>query len=305
MAPSASQVTRVPRVGVMLPAAAGPNPALDAFREGLRGLGHVEGQDIAFELRFTNQMARLPDLASELVALGVDVIAVVGAVTARAAMRATADIPIVFTVVVDVVEDGLVTEMARPGGNVTGVTSFDPEQPRSQMRLLKEAPPGLERVAILGDTAIMGALMAANEAAARAEGLHPQALLLQGPAPDIDGAFAAIREAGADALLVLEVPVTNAHGGRIAEMAQAMRLPSMFAVDRAAHAPMLAFGTSIIEAARRMAGMVDRVLKGARPGDLSVEAVTRHGLVVNLRTAREIGVTLPPEVVGRADRIVE
>ncbi|WP_165982661.1 ABC transporter substrate-binding protein [Dankookia rubra] len=289
----------------MLPAAPGPNLSLDVFREGLRELGYVEGQDIAFEPRFTNQMAQLPDLAAELVGLGVDVIAVVGAVTARAAMRATADIPIVFTVVVDAVEDELVPAMERPGGNVTGVTSFDPEQPRSQMRLLKEAIPGLQRVAILGDAAIMGALMAANEAAAKAEGLNPHALLLQGPAPDLDGAFAAIRQAGAEALLVLEVPVTNAHGGRIAERATAMRLPSMFAVDRAVHEPMLAYGTSILEAARRMAGVVDHILKGARPGDLPVEAVTRHGLVVNLKVARKIGVTIPPDVLGRADRVIE
>ncbi|WP_431267998.1 ABC transporter substrate-binding protein [Dankookia sp. P2] len=295
----------MPQIGVMLPAAPGSNPRSTHSVKACAKLGYVEGRDIALEARFTNQMARLPDLAADLVGLGVDVIAVVGAVTARAAMRATADIPIVFTVVVDAVEDELVRVMERPGGNVTGVTSFDPEQPRSQMRLLKETIPGLQRVAILGDAAIRGALMAANEAAAKAEGLHPQALLLQGPAPDLDGAFAAIRQAGAGALLVLEVPVTNAHAGRIAELARAMRLPSMFAADRAAYAPMIAYGTSILEAAGRMAGMVDRILRGARPGDLPVEAVTRHGLVVNLKVAQEIGVTIPPEILGRADRVIK
>lgn len=293
-----------PRIGVLL-AGDRSYPSFGAFREGLSELGHVEGRTIEVEARFAaGQLDRLPDLAAELVALQVDVIAVIGAVTFWAARQATSDIPIVFTVVLDPVAASMVTDADRPGGNTTGTTNFDPGQARSQIKLLKQVLPRLSRLAILGDAGVPDTLPNLNRAAAEAEGLHPQVLLLRG-AEDLDGAFAAFRDEGADALLSLEVPRTSTYGGRIAELAVAARLPTMFGRDLARYGPMLAYGTSLAVAARRMAGMVDRILKGAKPGDLPVERVAQPELVVNLRVARAIGVTIPSEVLACADQMVE
>ena len=279
-------------------------PSFAAFQEGMGEIGHVEGRTFKMEARFAaGQLDRLPDLAAELVALRVDVIAVIGAVAFSAVVRATSDIPIVFTIVLDPVAAGMVGNADRPGGNTTGVTSFDPEQARSQIRILKQALPGLSRLAILGDAGVPDTLADLNRAAAEALGLRPQVVLLRG-VDDLDGAFAAFRDEGAGALLSLEVPRTSTYGGRIAELAAAARLPTMFGRDLARYGPMLAYGTSLAAAARRMAGMVDRILDGARPGDLPVERVVRRELVVNLEVARQIGVIIPPELLARADQVI-
>ena len=280
-------------------------PSFAAFREGLRELGHVEGRTIQLEARFAaGELERLPALAAELVALRVDVITVIGAVTFWAARQATSDIPIVFTVVLDPVAAGMVTDADRPGGNTTGTTNFDPGQARSQIRLLKQVLPGLTRLAILGDAGVPDTLPNLNKAAAEDEGLSPQVVLLRGP-EDLDGAFVAFQDAGAGAVLSLEVPRTSTHGGRIAELAVAARLPTMFGRDLARYGPMLAYGTSLGAAARRTAGMVDRILKGEKPGNMPVERVSEPELVVNLQVARAIGVTIPPDVLARADEIVD
>ncbi len=222
----------------------------------------------------------------------------------RAVQRAASDIPILFAVVVDPVAVGLVSDLQRPGGNASGVTDFDPEQARGQIRILKQALPGLQRLVILSDVGVPDALLNANKAAAETEGLRPQLLLLR-EAADLDGAFAAMRQQHADALLALTVPYTTRHGARVAEMAVAARLPTMFGRDAARFGPLLAYGTGLAAATRRMAGMVDRVLKGERPGDLPVEQVVEPELLVNLRVAREIGVTLPQEILSRARQVVE
>jgi putative ABC transport system substrate-binding protein len=297
----AQQPAKIPRVGVLLPA--GP-PPLEAFRRGLGELGYIEGRNIVLESRMAQgQPDRLPDLAAELVRLKVDVIALFGAVTARAAKKTTTNIPIIFAMVVDPVADGVVPNLERPGGNVTGITSFDPRQPRKQLELLKEAIPGLARVALLGSEGY-DFLMKAHEDAARALGLQPQGLKVAGPTPDLEGAFAAIRKERADAVLILEEPIL-AHRKRIAEMAATYRLPTMFPGDWADAGGLIAYGTSALDAARRMAGYVDKVLKGAKPGDLPVEVITRHELTINLKTAHEIGVTIPPEVLKRADHVIQ
>jgi putative ABC transport system substrate-binding protein len=235
----------------------------------------------------------------------VDVLAVTGAVTARAAKKAVTDIPIVFAVVVDPVADNVVSSLEHAGGNLTGVTSFDPRQATKQFELLREVIPGLRRVAILGDQGVSEALMKASEEQARALGLQPQRLRLAGPTPDLEAAFAAIMREHADALLVLEEPVLGVHAKRIADLATKERLPTMFAPSRVAAGGLIAYGTSQLAAIRRMATYVDKVLKGAKPGELSVETVTRYELIVNLKTAREIGVTIPPEVLKRADRVIQ
>jgi putative ABC transport system substrate-binding protein len=293
----------ISRIGVLL-AGDRTYPSFTAFREGLGELGYVEGQTFKMEARFAaGRLDHLPRLAAELVALRVDVIAVIGVVTFWAARRATSDIPIIFTIVLDPVEAGMVTDADRPGGNTAGVTSFDPGQARSQIRLLKQVLPGLTRLAILGDAGVPDTLPNLNKAAANAEGLRAQVLLLGGE-EDLDGAFAAFRDEGADALLSLEVPRTSTYGGRIAELAAAARLPTMFGRDLARYEPLLAYGTSLAAAARRMAGLVDQVLKGAKPGELPIERAARPELVVNLKVAREIGIIVPAEMLARADQII-
>ena len=183
-------------------------PLFGAFRKGLAELGYVEGRDVVIEPRFAEgQSERLPDLAAELVRLKVDVLVVTGAVTARAAKKASTDIPVVFAVVVDPVADHVVASLERPGGNLTGVTSFDPQQARKQLELLKEVIPGLKRVAILGDQGVSEALMKASESQAEKMGLQTQRLRVAAPNPDLEGAFAAIKQAHSDALLVLEEPL--------------------------------------------------------------------------------------------------
>jgi putative tryptophan/tyrosine transport system substrate-binding protein len=293
-----------PRIGVLL-AGDKSYPSFAAFQDGMRELGHVEGQTFTMEARFAaGQLDRLPGLAAELVALQVDVIAVIGAVTFSAARQATSDIPIVFTIVLDPVAVGMVSNADRPSGNATGVTNFSPNQARSQIQILRKALPGLARLAILGDAGVPDTLPNLNRAAAEAEGLRPQVLLLK-DAEDLDKAFSAFRNEGADALLSLEVPRTSTYGRKIAELAAAARLPTMFGRDLARYGPMLAYGTSLAAAARCMARMVDQILKGARPGDLPVERVEQPELVINLKVAREIRVTIPPDVLAHANQVIE
>jgi len=302
---NAQQPAKISRVGFLAPQGRSL-PLFDAFRQGLADLGYIDGQNIVIEPRFAEgHYERFPDLFAELLRLKVDVIVVTGAVTARAAKKAVTDIPIVFAVVVDPVADNVVPRLDRPGGNLTGVTSFDPQQATKQLQLLKEAIPGLKRVAILGDEGVSEALMKASEEQARALGLQTQRFRVAGPSPDLEGAFAAIRQEHADALLVLEEPVLGVHANKIAELAARDRLPTMFPPSRVAAGGLIAYGTSQVAAIRRMTAYVDKVLKGAKPGELPVETVTRYELIVNLKTAREIGVTIPPEVLKRADRVIQ
>jgi putative ABC transport system substrate-binding protein len=210
----------------------------------------------------------------------------------------------VIVVVVDPVPS-LVTDAKRPGGNLTGATTFDPEQAQTQIRLLKEALPGITRLAILADAGTGGVLPELNRVAAEAEGLRPQIIRLRGPMPDLDAAFAAMKDERADAALGVEEPILFAHGRRIAEMAAAARLPTMFVRDLAETGPLLAYGTSLVAAAQHSAGIVDRILKGAQPGDMPVDVIKRPELVVNNRVARAIGVTIPPAVLARAANVIE
>jgi len=301
----AQQAAKMPRVGFLTPLDRSA-PHFEAFRQGLAGLGYVEGNNIIVDPRFAEgQYERLPDLVAELVRLKVDVIAVTGAVTTRAAKKAVTDIPIVFAVVVDPVADDVVASLERPGGNITGLTSFDPQQAMKQLELLEETIPSLKLVALLGDQGVSEALMKASEEQARALGLQSQRLRVAGPNPDLEGAFAAIKQEHADAVLILEEPILGVHSKRIAELAAKDRLPTMFAPSRAGAGGLIAYGTSQVEGIRRMAAYVDKVLKGVKPGELSVETVTRYELIVNLKTAREIGVTIPPEVLKRADRVIQ
>jgi len=301
----AQQAAKVPRVGFLAPQGRSL-PLFDAFRQGLANLGYIDGKNIIIEPRFAEgHYERFPEIISELVGLKIDVLAVTGAVTARAAKKSVTDIPTVFSVVVDPVADNVVPNLERPAGNLTGVTSFDPLQATKQLDLLKQVVPGLKRVAILGDQGVSEALINAAEEQARTLGLQPQRLRVAGPNPDLEGAFAAIKQQHADALLVLEEPILGVHSKEVADLATRNRLPTLFAPSRVAAGGLISYGTSQTEAIRHMAAYVDKVLKGAKPGTLSVETVKRYELIVNLKTAREIGMTVSPEVLKHADRVVQ
>ena len=312
-ASTAQQQAKVPRVGIII---AGPGSIFDTLRKGLEQLGYVEGQTITIEPRFhKGDLDRLADLAAELVRLDVDVIVAGGGVGARAAQKATTTIPVVFTAVIDPIPVGFAATMERPGGNITGITSFDPQQPRKQFELLKEMMPNLARVAVLTDQDLPHAPSdpgwnpgdRANDVAARAVGLQPLMFKIKGPNPDIEGTLAAMTKAGAEAMVVLEVPVTVAHGKRIAELAIAARMPTMFVGGRtvAQAGGLIAYGTSILDTVPLVPGYVDRILKGAKPGEMPIGVITRHAIIFNLKTAQAIGVTVPSELLKRADQIIE
>ena len=306
-AQSSATIARVAYLGSgAAPTPATPNLSLQAFRRGLGELGYVEGRDVVIETRWAEgRIDQLPVLAAELVGLKVDAIVAVGASTVRAAKNATTTIPIVMAVVVDPVEAGLVANLERPGGNLTGFATSDPQEASKKFELLKAVLPGLERVALLVDQDIPDRPLKAHESQARALGLHPQSLKVAAANPDLEGVFEAMTKERAGALLVLEQPATVAHRKRIAEMASKHRLPTLFARASADAGGLIGYGTSLAEAARLMAGYVDKILKGARPADLPVEVVVRHELVINVGTAREIGVTIPPEVLKRANQVIQ
>ncbi len=301
----AEDTAKIPRIGFLNPLDRAA-PHFEAFRQGLADLGYVEGRNVVIEARFAEgQYDRFPTLLAQLIASKVDIIGVTGAVTARAAKKAATGIPIIFAVVVDPVADGVVPDLERPGGSVTGTTSFDPLQAKKQLELVKEAVPGLKRVALLGDRGVSEALMNASEAQARALGLQPLRLRVAAPHPDLEGAFASMKREHSEALLVLEEPLVGVHAKRIAELAAQERLPTLFAPSRAGAGGLIAYGTSQAASIRRMATYIDKVLKGAKPGELPVERVIPYELIVNLKTARLIGVAIPPEVLKRADRVVQ
>lgn len=316
---AAQQASPPRRIGIIVNG--GPGPAFDALRQDLLGdlaqLGYREGRDIVLEPRFAQgQIGRAPDLAADLAGRGVDVIVALGGPAARAAQRATARIPVVFSIVTDPVALGLVSTLRNPGGNVTGITSLDAEQADRQFELLKAVFPDLERVGILSDRTIPGAdaeglapIDRANRAAAEAQGLRPQVVHVNGPTPDapnpdFEGAFASLRAGRAQAVLVLELPLAFAHRTRIADLALASRLPAMFPGGMGDAGGLVAYGTTVTDTWRRIPAMVDKILKGTGPGDIPVEFVTRRELVFNLRVAERIGVAIPPALLARADRVI-
>jgi len=309
----AQQPDKMTRVGFLgtgpAPTPATPYAPLREFRQGLDELGYVDGRDVVIETRWAGgRIDQLPALAAEMAGLKVDIIVGVGAVVGGAAKNATTTIPIVMAVVIDPVEAGLVANMERPGGNLTGLTTFDPQEARKKLERLKEVVTGLARVALLGDQELRdtkGHLIRHHEEQARAMGLQPQSLKIAGASPDLQGVFQAMERERADALLVLELPATVAHRRRIAELAAQQRLPTFFAGGSSDAGALLAYGTRVTKAARRLAAYVDRIVKGAQPADLPFEVVVRPELIVNLKTAQEIGVTIPPDVLKRADRVIQ
>ena len=269
----------------------------------------IEGRNIIIEARWPEgeQLDRLSELAASLVSLKVDVIVAAGATAARAAKGATTEIPIVFAGVVNPVATGLVANTTKPEGNVTGATTFDPLQAGAQIEMLKEAFPGLARIAVLGDSGAAPASFQTVEAAAASQGLQVQIIKVERGAaiPDFDGVFEASVKGGAQAVIVISTPVTTPHRRRIAEAAMKNRMPILSPREHADAGGLISFGTGFSEATRRTATFVDKILKGAKPGELPIETVRKHELVINLKTARELGVTLPSTFVSRATQVIQ
>ncbi len=285
---------------------AGPGRPIEGFKEGLKELGFIEGHNIRFEQRTADgDLRRLPALAGEIAGLDVDLIAVIGAVTARAVQKVTTTLPVVYSVVVDPVSDGLAASMERPGGNLTGVTSFDPNQARTHVELLRSVAPALARIAVISDEGVSDCLSASNSEAVREFGLHPQVLRLAGPEPDLDNVFAVMERDRAGAVIVLEEPVVAARRIRIAELAVAHRLPTVFPREQVDAGGLFCYGTSLRSATQQMARHAKRVLDGSSPSDLPVDILTQHELMVNLQTARKLGLAVPAEILDRAVQVIE
>ena len=279
-----------------------------SFFQGLRDLGYVEGRNIVIESRwYGDNLERLPALAAELVRLQVDVIVAGAAPAPEAAKRATSTIPIVVTNHADPVASGLVSSLARPGGNVTGLSILLREVIGKQLELLKEVVPGLHRIAALTNPDLGGHELDARELdlAARVLGIGIHLLKARAPGAFAD-AFSAATKERAGALFILRGgSMFFAHRGRLAELAARSRLPAMYPLREYAEAGgLMAYGVDVRDNFRRAAGYVDRIFKGAKPADLPVEQPTKFELVINLKTARALGLTIPPAVLARADQVI-
>jgi putative ABC transport system substrate-binding protein len=304
----AQQSGKVPRIGFLI--ASSPSaiaPRMDAFRQGLRELGHMEGKNIVIEPRHADgKLDRLPALAAELVRLEVDVIVTSGPTATRPAKGATSTIPIVMTFDDDPVGSGFVASLARPGGNITGLSTLSPEVSGKQLELLKEIVPRLGRVAVMGTTTRQGTAqnLREMEPAATAFGVKLQYLDVADP-KDIESVFRAASKGRADAVLVLQSPVFNPQRAQIADLALKNRLPAAYPRREFVEAGgLMSYGVSNSDLDRRAATYVDKILKGAKPGDLPVEQPTKFEFVVNLKTAKQIGLTIPPNVLARADKVI-
>jgi putative ABC transport system substrate-binding protein len=284
---------------------------LEAFRQGLRELGYVEGQNITIESRWTeaghDRYSDLAALVADLIPLKVDVIVTVGGTATQAAQQATRTIPIVMSVVNDPVGSGLVATLARPGGNVTGLTIISSDLAGKQLQLLKEVAPKLARVALLTnpENPASARFLREAEAAARALGLRLQTLEARN-SQEIDSAFAAMTGDRAGALLILPDGVFLGQRSQIAELAATTRLPSVYGAPEYAEAGgLMGYGASRLDQMRRAATFVDKILKGAKPADLPVEQPAKFELVINRTTAKAIGLTIAPSILRRADHIID
>jgi putative ABC transport system substrate-binding protein len=311
LAAEAQQAGRIARIGLLATRTAG-DARLEGLLKGLRDLGYIEGRNILIEYRDAEgKTERLPALAAELVSLKCDVIVTTGGtLAAQAAKQATTTVPIVFASVGDAVAEGLVTSLARPGGNVTGLTVAATELVGKSLEVIKRAVPGVSRVALLlkpdamPDSAKKERLKAAD-VAARALGVRLQIVEARGP-EDFDRAFSDMIRGRADALAVPATQVFNLERRRLVNLAAKHRLPAVYPNrDFVDAGGLMSYGPDLADMARRAASYVDKILKGAKPGDLPVEQPTRFELVINLKTAKTLGLTIPPSLLGRADEVIQ
>ena len=306
----AQQPKKVPRIGILLsvsPSSTREVGQVEAFRQGLRELGYNERKNIVIEYRYAEGVEeRLVNLAAELVQLNVDLIFVSGTTGTQAAKNATQTIPIVMTSVTDPVGTGLVASLAHPGGNVTGLSNFS-ELGGKQLELLKEAFPKVTRVAVLWDPAntANARLLGEMKLAAGELRITLQPLEVRGP-NDFEPAFSAIRKEHASALIVLRNAITYTYGTRIVDLTAKSKLPAMYPdrvlVDTGG---LMSYGPNFLDMFHRAAIYVDKILKGKKPADLPVEQPTKFEFVINLKTAKQIGLTIPPNVLARADRVIK
>jgi putative ABC transport system substrate-binding protein len=311
LAAEAQQAAKVARIGYLTINVAAAPHLPEAFRQGLRDLGYVEGRNLVIEYRDAEgKVERLPTLAAELVALKVDVILVPGTLPALAAKQATRTLPIVFANVGDALTSGLVESLARPGGNVTGLSILAPELVGKGLELLKQAVPGVSRVVVLwtpgGVPERTGKdMLKEAEVAGRALGVRLQFLEARGPA-DIDRAFSDITRARAGALTVLGSAMFFNERRRLVDLAAKNRLPAVYPWREFVDAGgLMSYGPNFADLYRRAATYVDKILKGAKPGDLPVEQPTKFELVINLKTAKALGLTIPPSLLQRADEVIQ
>ena len=295
------------RIGYLTPSTLSARGGMLELRQRLRDLGYVEGRDVRFEIRTANEdFERLPDLAADLVRTGVDLIVAVSSPAIRAAENQTSTIPIVMVSGTDPVAGLFVASLARPGGNVTGLTTYLPELAGKRLEVLRECVPGLRRVAVLANLRNPSSAAEAREteAAGRAMALDVHVIDARLPEQYPD-AFATIARGGAGALFVTTDPILSSNRERVMQLAGAHRLPAMYEWREIVEAGgLLAYGPSLAEVSTRVAAFVDRILKGARPADLPVERPTRLELAVNLKTAATLGITIPPAVLARAERVI-
>ncbi len=302
-----AQPEKVPRIGLLETGSlAGRASLWEAFRQGMRERGYVEGRTVVFEPRAADgKVERLRELAAELVRRKVDVIVTGGGDAGRAAQQATATIPIVMASG-NPLELGLVTSLARPGGNLTGVATLSIELSAKRLELAREVVPAASRLAILGDTNTNSiSSVRETQAAAQALGVHLNAVRVRG-LTELDGAFSTIARERPAVLLVTTSPMFFGERQRLAALAVKHRLPTVFGSPEYAQAGgLIAYGADLADGFRQAPIFVDKILKGARPGDLPIEQVTKIRLVVNLKTAKALGLTIPPHLLARADDTIE
>jgi putative tryptophan/tyrosine transport system substrate-binding protein len=299
---------RVPRIGMLRPTnEAFPQNNDEAFAQGLQELGYVEGHNILIERRYAEgQAARLPELVAELIHLPVDLIVAGGTLSIRAARDATATLPIVMVIANEPVRQGLIASLARPGGNVTGLSQMNVQLTGKQLELLKDTVPGLSRVAFLWNPTVSHRAyeLQESEAAAQALGLHAQPLEARTP-EELEAAFAAAATGRADGLLLQNSALNSVHQARIAELAARLRLPTMSGFPEfAADGGLMGYGPDRADQWRRATIYVDKILKGAPPADLPVEQPMRFKFVINLKTAQMLGLPIPPHVLAQTTEVI-
>jgi len=299
---------KVPRVGYLSYGSTGSSREIDAFRQGLRELGYIEGQSIAVEYRFASgQIERYPGLAAELVRLKVDVIVAPATPQALAAKQATSSIPIVFVLVADAVGAGLITNFARPGGNITGLTSSGAELGGKRLELLRHMVPETSRVAVLYNPTDRSNVLALKQLQESAPtlGLILKPLEVR-ESREFDGAFVAMTRQRAHSMFGTPGALTFEHSKVLVDLAAKHRIPAMWGhrsfVDAGG---LMSYAVNLYDQNRQAAVFVDKILKGAKPGDLPVEQPTKFELVVNLKTAKALGRTIPPSVLARADEVIQ
>jgi ABC-type uncharacterized transport system substrate-binding protein len=308
LAARAQQAGKIRTIGYLSPGPGPPASLITALFEALSELGWIEGKNVAFERRYAeNRLERLPEFAAELVRLNVDVIVAIGTLGPLAAKRATSTIPIVMTAAGDPLGSGLVASLARPGGNVTGMSLMVPDLGGKRLELLKELLPRLVRVAVLWNAAnpYPAIVFKETQAAGLTLGVEVQSLEVRSP-DDFDSAFETARRQRPDALISVEDPLTFSHRKRIADFALADRLPSLHGLREDAEAGgLISYGANLPDLFRRAAGYIDKILKGAKPADLPVQQPTKFELVINLKTAKALSLEIPPTLLARADEVIE